>query len=70
MRIDNEQLTSLFIRANEYRERHGTRLGQAMFNVLDDIEQGLAREIAGEDIDPYYNDDNIPAFIEYLVSEG
>jgi hypothetical protein len=37
------------------------RLGQTFFNVLEDFDQGLADEVRGGPVDPFYNDGLIPA---------
>ena len=38
------------------------RAGQAAFNALWAWRPDIARHITGTDADPYYNDDNLPAF--------
>lgn len=45
------------------------RNGQIYFNVLCDIHPSLAESIRAGDIDPFYRDDLIPAFIEHLSKE-
>jgi hypothetical protein len=42
------------------------RLGQAYFNVLADANPALADSIRGSDLDPFYNDDVLPALVVWL----
>lgn len=44
------------------------RLGQHMFNTLCDYNLQLSKDIRGEltRIDPYYRDDLIPIFLDYV----
>lgn len=41
------------------------RLGQTYFNVLADEFEALAKSINNTDLDPFYKDDRIPAFLEW-----
>jgi hypothetical protein len=50
---------------NRYR---GLRGGQSFYNVLSYHRPDLAQKIAGTEFDPYYDDKNIPAFLEYVGS--
>ena len=45
------------------------RLGQHMFNKLHEYNVDLSNSIRGQlaTIDPYYNDDNIESFLEYVI---
>lgn len=45
------------------------RIGQHMFNTLCDYNPNLAKDIRGQldSIDPYYNDSNVPAFLNYVI---
>lgn len=44
------------------------RLGQWMMNVLFQTKKTLYMIILGENgIDPFYNDDNIPAFLSFIT---
>lgn len=40
------------------------RLGQVLYNVLSYYRQDIAYQISGSLIDPFHNDDNVPAFLE------
>ncbi len=51
----------------KYRFHHPTmREGQAVFNLLYEIFPTEVDPLRGSLIDPFYNDDNIPAFLEKL----
>jgi hypothetical protein len=45
------------------------RIGQHMFNTLCDYSPNLAKDIRGQlnSIDPYYNDSNVSAFLNYVI---
>lgn len=45
------------------------RIGRHMFNILCDYNPNLAKDIRGQldTIDPYYNDSNVPAFLNYII---
>jgi hypothetical protein len=43
------------------------RLGQAVFNVASMVS---GRHMAGTLHDPFYNDDNVVAFVQWLTDEG
>jgi hypothetical protein len=43
------------------------RIGQAYFNVLDDMEPEIARRVQGSPLDPFYNDSRITAFLEQVA---
>lgn len=42
------------------------RLGQAYFNVLDDVRPDLADQIRATQLDPFYNDGLFRAFLEWV----
>jgi hypothetical protein len=42
------------------------RNGQIHFNVLHEMDADLANNIRGGDLDPFHNDDLIPAFLEHV----
>jgi hypothetical protein len=44
----------------------GLRLGQSYMNALALINKELYDEITGTEYDPYYDDDNLHKFINYL----
>ena len=45
------------------------RIGQHMFNTLCDYNLQLCKDVIeqSDTIDPYYNDSNIPAFLNYVI---
>lgn len=44
------------------------RVGQHMFNMLCDHNELLAEEIRGDSkLDPFYNDNKVPAFLIYVI---
>ena len=56
----------------DYREKNPhIRRGQASFNIAWKLFDGLAHRVIGiEGLDPFYKDENLPAFINFLVKEG
>jgi hypothetical protein len=42
------------------------RKGQAYYNALHSMHPVLARQICGGDLDPYHDDNLIPAFLSYV----
>lgn len=46
------------------RDKLDLRLGQALFNALTWYREDIAYQISGSLIDPFYNDDIVPAFLE------
>jgi hypothetical protein len=42
------------------------RSGQIHFNVLHEMSPELANSFRGGDMDPFYRDDKIPAFLDHL----
>ena len=54
----------------ELKQYPELRKGQAMFNVLCKLNSKWAEEIRGQKIDPFYNDENIPAFEKWLKKKS
>lgn len=46
------------------------RLGQAVYNVAHTRNPAVVRTLAGSNIDPFHNDDNIHAFLARLRELG
>lgn len=46
------------------------REGQCYFNTLYEVNPELANEIRGTNIDPFYLDSRIDAFVDFLDSQG
>lgn len=47
----------------------GLRLGQSYMNALSKVNIDLYNEIIATDVDPFYNDNILPRFIEYLTNQ-
>ena len=45
------------------------REGQTAFNVLHEMRPELANKIRGGTIDPFYRDDKLPYFVEWLEGD-
>ena len=55
--------------AKMYREYPSLRLGQCYFNALIDYKPELAEKVRGRpSLDPFYQDKNIPAFLEFITN--
>lgn len=48
------------------REHPEWRLGQTYFNVLHDCNPKLANRIRGGAVDPFYKDELVPKFIDFV----
>lgn len=58
------------IHRGQYTHAHpGQRPGQAAFNALWNISPALADYIRGTQTDPFYNDQRINNFLEYVASK-
>jgi len=44
-------------------------MGQAYMNALHSVNEDLYNEITATDVDPFYIDDNITKFMEFLTEE-
>lgn len=66
MNITSESFINYLI---SLESRHpDLRVGQHMFNMLCDHNELLAEEIRGDSkLDPFYNDDKVPAFLIYVI---
>jgi hypothetical protein len=48
-------------------EVHGTeRMGQSLFNALEEDWPDIAEEVRGKDFDPFYKDENIPRLFDWI----
>jgi hypothetical protein len=61
-------LNQLFYAAM-HRDSEGERFGQALYNALDKLDHKAAVAITGTNADPFYENENIPKFLEILVSD-
>ena len=50
----------------EMHQRPGLRLGQSAYNALFAIHPDLARSVIARDMDPFYDDNRLPAFLAYV----
>lgn len=56
-----------FDMATRYAARHSDqRLGQALFNSLNHVNRVLANSVRGSVVDPFFDNQHIPAFINYV----
>jgi hypothetical protein len=44
------------------------RAGQVYMNELDTLRPVLAQQVRNADLDPYYIDERIPAFLEFVMN--
>ena len=50
-----------------YRKKHpGMREGQILFNVFAGLRPHMASFVTGKEFDPFYDDDRIPQFIDFI----
>lgn len=53
---------------NEYRRKYPQmREGQIFFNVFSDMWPDKVQQVTATEVDPFYDDARIPAFINFLV---
>lgn len=45
------------------------RAGQAIFNTAEELMPERARQLRGTEVDPFYNDDLIDAFMDALFAD-
>jgi hypothetical protein len=65
--LNTEQLTQVVIRSVELqRLNYGYRVGQALFNALEDLHPDEANRVRGTESDPFYNDSKIDSFFQTL----
>lgn len=63
--VEDEQSTSTFPSFAEYHEAIW-RKGQFAFNKLAQLRPDLSEQIRGSKLDPFYDDDVLPAFFEWV----
>lgn len=64
---DNKLLEFIDRCATDQYKNPEWRKGQAYFNSLYDFDPKLADEIRGTELDPFYNDQIITKFLEYIL---
>jgi len=67
-KLTDEQWVKLIKLAVEY-SGHSQRVGQAHMNALFAVNEDLYNEITTTDNDPFYVDDNMDKFMEFLTGE-
>ena len=50
------------------KDHPNLRLGQSLFNALNDINPTLANGVRSKELDPFYNDDRALSFLAWLDS--
>ena len=55
---------------NRMRRYPELRFGQCVFNIAADFYPVRAMALAGTDLDPFYNDSRVAAFLDALASDG
>ena len=66
--ITSAELAAFMVRFSDVTQRNPRwRAGQTAFNMLHDTHPHLANELRGGDCDPFYRDDYLPQFFEYLI---
>ena len=70
-KISTQDFTDIYSKASEvFVNSREIRFGQALFNVLFEINSDVANEIRGTKYDPFYRNENIGRFTEYLLGEA
>jgi len=67
-KLTDEQWVELNKLTIHYAHNH-QRMGQAYMNALHSVNEDLYNEITATDADPFYIDDNITKFMEFLTEE-
>lgn len=66
---DVRVFAAYLLESYNYMNRHrALRGGQSFYNVLSYHRPDLAEKVVGTECDPYYDDNRIPAFLEYVGS--
>lgn len=56
------------LKCMEYKSDH-IRVGQYLFNYLARIFPAIGESYRGQELDPFYNDDNVLAFLQDLLQK-
>ena len=62
-----DNILKLFSKTMEIHKN--MRYGQALFNALYILNEELANEIRGTELDPFHNDRRVDMFLNYLEKE-
>ena len=65
--LSSYEWIELHKKANEKMSQDGLRRGQSYMNALHEIDLSLYNRIAGSTLDPFYNDESLPKFFEFLT---
>lgn len=65
--MKEDLINTIIAKANEVvrASKGGVRFGQAVYNQAYAVNPAVAH-LAGTDVDPYHNDDNVNAFLDKL----
>lgn len=66
--LDAEEIHTLYLLVTDMTFNHGgaMRKGQTFSNALQRVRPDMARKVTGTRFDPYYNDERISAFLEFI----
>jgi hypothetical protein len=67
MKLTKDQFTEFGTRVQAMLRATRWRCGQAMFNVLTDMNLSLAEEVRGTELDPFYDNERIGAFMKHIL---
>ena len=61
-------MTAYWLLVMAYRKQHpGMREGQILFNVFSTMNPDMANFVCGKEFDPFYDDERIPAFCDFIT---
>lgn len=64
----SHSILALKAKARELANDGHQREGQCLYNALVLLDYGEANKIVGTELDPFYKDERIPAFLEHLTT--
>lgn len=67
-KLSSSEWADLNLKTIEFYKSKHIRLGQSYMNALWKVSEDLYNVITGTDNDPFYNDDNLTNFINFLKS--
>lgn len=61
------QMDAYWLLVMAYRKKHPEqREGQILFNVFASLKPDMANFVCGKHFDPFYDDDRIPLFVDFI----
>ena len=69
MKLTPEQFAEFGMRVQSMLKATKWRCGQAMFNVLADLHPALASDIRSTELDPFYQNERIGAFMKHILEQ-